>query len=105
VIIEITSENPDSAIRELLSYATFSERVNQVYNEYRSADNQHLFGFMEKEEMIGSIGIEIDQLNCEIKYIAVLPNVRGKGIGSQMIDWVRENFSIQKITAETDNDA
>lgn len=42
---------------------------------------------------------------AEILDIAVKPEFQGKGIGSRLIDYVFSQFSVNKITAETDDDA
>ncbi|WP_375200344.1 GNAT family N-acetyltransferase [Bacillus sp. RS11] len=91
-------------IRKLLSFATSDEKVLQVYEKYILLSNRTLYSFEVEGETVGCIGIEqISLSKCEIKHIAVLVNQRGKGIGSQMINFVANEYT--SIVAETDHEA
>mgnify|MGYP003740132597 CR=1 FL=1 len=105
MIIEINSIIPHPSVRNLLSYATSINKVDNVYDNYIQSSNQQLFGFMKEDNIIGCIGVEINLSRCEIKHIAVSPKVRGNGIGSKMINFLCEKYSFTSIVAETDTDA
>lgn len=106
MIIEIDSMIHQSSIKNLLSYATSIDKVDNVYGRYIQSSNQQLFGFMEEKKIIGIIGIELHTTKiCEIKHIAVSPEVRREGIGSKMIHFLCDNYPLATIFAETDADA
>lgn len=105
MIEEIKSNTPHPEIIELLSYAVSSKKAHLVYNDYIEKGNQRLFGMKKKDRLIACIGIEIQEKHCEIKHIAVSPDDRGQGVGSLMIQWILDHFSIEKVIAETDHEA
>jgi N-acetylglutamate synthase-like GNAT family acetyltransferase len=99
---EINAKTIQSSIRKLLSFAT--SKVEQEYDQYLSSSNRKLYSFEVEGEIVGCIGIEITSTKeCEIKHIAVSSTQRGKGIGSNMINYVSDRYS--SIYAETDSDA
>ncbi|MFD6511145.1 GNAT family N-acetyltransferase [Bacillus sp. NPDC060175] len=72
--------------------------------KYLKLLNRKLYSFELEGEIVGCMGIEINSVKeCEIKHIAVSSFQRGKGIGSTMINYVSNKYSL--IYAETDNDA
>ncbi|MBU7595841.1 GNAT family N-acetyltransferase (plasmid) [Metabacillus halosaccharovorans] len=100
----INSKTIHPSVRELLSFATSDFKVDLEYQMYLKSLNRKLYCFELQEEIIGCIGIEIISFNeCVIKHIAVSSEHRGKGIGSRMIEFLSEEFTL--ITAETDKDA
>lgn len=100
----INSKTIHPSVRELLSFATSDFKVDLEYQMYLKSLNRKLYCFELQEEFIGCIGIEIISFNeCVIKHIAVSSEHRGKGIGSRMIEFLSEEFTL--ITAETDKDA
>lgn len=76
-----------------------------VPNVTLQSSNQQLFGFMDEDNIIGCVGVEINLSLCEIKHIAVSPKERGNGIGSKMINFLCEKYSFTSIVAETDTEA
>ena len=48
---------------------------------------------------------DIDDDTAIINDIAVNSNFRGKGIGSKLVRFIFEQFEVNKIIAETDDDA
>ncbi len=101
---EINTEEIHPSIKNLLSFATKASNVEKEYNNYLKDSNRKLFILELNEEIVGCIGYErIGSEACAIKHIAVSIEQRGKGIGSKMIDFLLDQFSI--IFAETDNDA
>lgn len=64
---------------------------------------RRLHGYDFEDDVIGCIGIEFfGSKHCEIKHIAVSINHRGEGIGSKMISFIKDKYSLSFISAETD---
>ncbi|MEI4770172.1 GNAT family N-acetyltransferase [Psychrobacillus sp. FJAT-51614] len=105
-MIKINTKSIHPDLRQLLSYATSLDKIDQEYEKYVSLNERSLYVLESKGSLIGCIGIEIISSNLiEIKHIAVSSSERGKGRGSQMIDFVCAHFSFCRIQAETDRDA
>lgn len=82
------------------------EKIQNELNQYLEFDSRELLGKLNNDELVGLIGViyESDE-TVELKHIAINPNYRGKGIGSEMISKFIKNKKIVKIKAETDKDA
>jgi hypothetical protein len=81
------------------------ERAAQKAEEYRTRHNWSLYGWIENGEIVGSCGFKVFHTNrVEIMSIAVVENVRKRGIGSAMVNALRDEFLLP-IHAETDDDA
>lgn len=105
-MVEINANLIHPQLRELLSFATKKQKVEQEYQTYTQTVARRLYGYMLDELVIGCIGIELlGQNRCEIKHLAVMPNHRGKGIGSEMIRYIKEVHALTVIFAETDKEA
>ncbi|NGP44961.1 GNAT family N-acetyltransferase [Bacillaceae bacterium SIJ1] len=104
-MIQIIGSKPSASIKELLSYATSSTRVNSAYRSYMSLANHHLFGYEKNAKVVGCIGFVLQSRKCEIKHIAVAPEERGEGIGSKMIEWIALKDDVDVIVAQTDQGA
>ena len=101
---KVSSKTIHSSIRELLSFATTYSKVDYEYEKYLNTSNRELFCLQQYGEIVGCIGIEIVSPNeCVIKHIAVSTKQRGKSFGSQMINFLSQQYRV--ISAETDNDA
>lgn len=101
---EVTDKTIHPSIRELLSFATSVGRVVQEYESYINNPSKMLFKMELEGEIVGCIGIEERPFNeCEITHIAVASLHRGNGIGSKMIEFVSDRYSL--VSAETDADA
>ncbi|QDQ02203.1 GNAT family N-acetyltransferase [Lysinibacillus fusiformis] len=101
---KVNAETIPPSISKLLSLATSQHKVEQEYEKYVTSLNRTLYSFDIAGEMVGCIGIEqISLFACEIKHIAVLAHQRGHGIGSKMIHYISEKYSL--ISAETDHEA
>ncbi|PEG15867.1 GNAT family N-acetyltransferase [Bacillus toyonensis] len=101
---EVNSNTIHPSIRNLLSFATSDFKIEKEYGKYLKLLNRKLYSFELEGEIVGCMGIEINSVKeCEIKHITVSSFQRGKGIGSTMINYVSNKYSL--IYAETDNDA
>lgn len=106
MIVKIDTEYLHPAIATLLSYATSTNKIKHAYDNYIQHANKILFAFMQDDQIIGCIGVEVqNQHALEILHIAVTPEKRSSGIGSTLLKHVIGHFPITTITAETDNDA
>ncbi|WP_102027774.1 GNAT family N-acetyltransferase [Salirhabdus sp. Marseille-P4669] len=105
-MLEIKLNSIPANIKKLLSFATSEKYVEQECELYIQSSARKLYGYEFEDQVVGCIGIEfISPSYCEIKHIAVSPNLRGKGIGSKMIRFIMEEYSLSIMTAETDKDA
>ncbi|MGE7930495.1 GNAT family N-acetyltransferase [Lysinibacillus xylanilyticus] len=103
---EIKSTSIQSNVRELLSFATSEKNVEKEYELYMQSPVRKLYRYDLESEVAGCIGIEfLSPKHCEIKHIAVSLDHRGIGIGSKMISFVLEKYSLSFLFAETDKDA
>ncbi|MGE7945798.1 GNAT family N-acetyltransferase [Lysinibacillus sp. NPDC093688] len=103
---EIKSTTIQPNVRELLSFATSEKNIEKEYELYMQSPVRELYGYDLESEVAGCIGIEfLSPKRCEIKHIAVSPNHRGIGIGSKMICFISEKYSLSFMFAETDKDA
>ncbi|MFJ7978740.1 GNAT family N-acetyltransferase [Lysinibacillus xylanilyticus] len=103
---EIKSTSIQSNVRELLSFATSEKNVEKEYELYMQSPVRKLYRYDLESEVAGCIGIEfLSPKRCEIKHIAVSLDHRGIGIGSKMISFVLEKYSLSFLFAETDKDA
>ncbi|MGM0877974.1 MAG: GNAT family N-acetyltransferase [Bacillota bacterium] len=103
---EIVTKTISKSIKELLSFATSEDKIEQEYRKYIQSQNRKLYAVDFEGEIVGCIGIELISPNkCEIKHISVSPTERGNGIASKMIKYVCEKHSLTFVIAETDKDA
>ncbi|MFJ7972324.1 GNAT family N-acetyltransferase [Psychrobacillus sp. NPDC096389] len=103
---EINMEILPIPIRELLTYATSANKIDEEYKLYQEKENRKLYGYKQVEQFVGCIGVELTMGNtCTIRQIAVSPSERGRGIGERMIDFINDHHSLSIISAETDQDA
>jgi N-acetylglutamate synthase-like GNAT family acetyltransferase len=103
---EIKSGSIQPNVRELLSYATSEKNIEREYKQYIQSPARQLYGYDFENTVVGCIGVEFSSPKCcEIKHIAVSPNHRGEGIGSKMINFIWDQYSLSFMSAETDRDA
>ncbi|MDI2588842.1 GNAT family N-acetyltransferase [Psychrobacillus sp. NEAU-3TGS] len=103
---EINMEVLPTSIRKLLTYVTSESKIDAEYKLYQEKENRKLYGYKQAEQFVGCIGVVFTEDNtCIIKQIGVFPDMRGRGIGERMINFIIENYSLSKIFAETDQDA
>ncbi|WP_307555718.1 GNAT family N-acetyltransferase [Paenibacillus sp. V4I5] len=97
-----------SEVKHLLAECMWpdEERISNELNKYLKDNSRELLGVLFNDELVGLIGI-VYELNdeVELKHIAIKPNYRGKGIGSEMIHEFIKTKKISRIKAETDRNA
>ena len=79
-------------------------KIQMVLDEYKRADC-HLIGCFSIKKLIGVIGVQVCNLTATINYLSVLNEYRNQSIGRQFVQYAIQHFSLQNITAETDNGA
>ena len=107
-ICDVKEKLSDSAILDLLAPSVFNptpERLLSRAEKYQADDTVKVYAYSENGEYKGIVVFKIKDQTAEILDIAVKPEYQGKGIGSRLIDYIFSQFSINKIIAETDDDA
>ena len=84
-------------------YEATIEKARMIILEFCTNNKNDLFGYFESGNLVGIIGIEINE-EIEIKYIGVEESNRNNGIGTKLINFIRE-VTKQHVFAETDDDA
>lgn len=101
-VIHLKTIQPE--VKTLLSYAT--SKVDSEYHLYIECPERVLYGYFIEQKIVGCIGIaKIESKQCELKHIAVSPAYRDKGIGREMVQYIKDHYSLSSICAETDQDA
>ena len=98
----------DSKMLGLLSLSVYNpthERLLNRAKKYKGDINTHIYAYKDVDEYKGIIIFEIVNDSATILDIAVKPEYQQKGIGSKLIDFIFNQFEIDKIIAETDDDA
>ena len=108
-MIDLKPRLSEPSIRELLSYAVgypTETKLDDMCKRYISASNALCMGYKVNGAIVGFIGISLSlPEQAVIEHISVDPDQRGQGIGSAMINELAKQFSLTKLTAETDNNA
>lgn len=107
-IIVVKESLCDKSVYTLLAPSVFnptSERLLSRAEKYQADDKTSVFAYSENGEYKGIIVFKVEEQTAEILDIAVIPEYKGNGIGSRLIDYIFTRFAVNKITAETDDDA
>ncbi len=84
------------------TYETYFEKANLLMED----EHVYVFGSQANGKLNGIIAIKLnDNKNAEIVGIAVDSSYRNQGIGKQLITHIMNNFNIDNLFAETDDDA
>jgi len=76
------------------------KKLQHTIREYEDNENWQLYLWKENDDVLGAIGVEINQgdANVIIQHITVNPSHRKQGIGHKMIDEIRviygENYQV-----------
>ncbi|MBQ8740980.1 MAG: GNAT family N-acetyltransferase [Clostridia bacterium] len=107
-ICDVKENIADSGIFELLAPSVYNptpERLSGRAKKYQANDKAYIYAYSQNGENLGIVVFEIAEQSATILDIAVKPEQQGKGIGSGLIDFIFNQFDINTITAETDDDA
>ena len=102
---EIITE-PD--ILKLLAPSVYNPTEERLLNrakKYQEDENVNIYAYKEDGRYKGIVIFKIINNSATILDIAVKPDYQGQGIGSKLVDFIFNQFKIDSITAETDDDA
>ena len=107
-ITDIKNYLCDKSVYSLLAPSVFDptpERLLSRAEKYQADDKVKAYAYADNGEYKGIIILKIEDNTAEILDIAVKPEYQGKSIGSMLIDYIFSKFEVNKIIAETDDDA
>ena len=82
------------------------EKFNNKVDLFLNDNSVKIFACFEQDKILGVMVVSfMEQKKIEIIGIAVDASVRGKGVGSYIINQVTNNYGLLSVYAETDNDA
>jgi len=109
VLKDIKSNVDDDAIRELIGYSVFPDpdALERAIEGYKSDPTLQLFGYESEDEIVGVIGLSMDDESKKlaIHHLAVKPECRGAGFGRGMILEAIAPLRPNVVVAETDEEA
>ena len=85
-------------------YDPSEDAINTILSEYAANASRTLYGYFFDKKLIGIIGIE-DRGVFEILHFGIHPSYRGKGHGTELMDYIRNTYSGKKIFLTTADDA
>lgn len=69
------------------------KKLQQTIKEYETNPNWHLFLWKEEDDVLGAIGIKIENdINAVIQHISVNPSHRNTGIGQKMVEEINNLY-------------
>ena len=106
---ELTLKNEILQTYEIYKHCMFmptEEKFNNKVDLFLNDNSVKIFVCFEQDKILGVMVVSfIEQKKIEIIGIAVDVSVRGKGVGSYMINQVLNGYDLISVYAETDNDA
>ena len=106
---ELTLKNEILQTYEIYKRCMFmptEEKFNNKVDLFLNDNSVKIFACFEQDKILGVMVVSfIEQKKIEIIGIAVNSSVRGKGIGSYMINQVVNDYGLLSVYAETDNDS
>ena len=108
-LIELTHKNEIFQTYEIYKHCMFmptEEKFNNKVDVFLNDNSVKIFACFEQDKILGVMVVSfIEQKKIEIIGIAVDVSIRGKGVGSYMINQVLNDYDLISVYAETDNDA
>ena len=108
-LIELTHKNDILQTYEIYKHCMFmptKEKFNNKVDLFLNDNSVKIFACLNQGKIIGVMVVSfIEEKKIEIIGIAVNSSVRGKGIGSYMINQVVNDYGLLSVYAETDNDS
>ncbi|WP_349407624.1 GNAT family N-acetyltransferase [Pseudalkalibacillus sp. SCS-8] len=68
------------------------KKLQQTVKQYETEPDHQLFMWKEDEDIIGIIGLKLDDGQAELQHLSVNPSHRHQGIGKKMVDAVRKTL-------------
>ena len=108
-LIELTHKNDILQTYEIYKHCMFmptEEKFDKKIDLFLNDNSVKIFACLNQGKIIGVMVVSfIEEKKIEIIGIAVNSSVRGKGIGSYMINQVVNDYGLLSVYAETDNDS
>lgn len=108
---DIKSKMNNPVVHRIMGYAVFDdspEGISKTMQKYQSNPNLHFYAWIDNKdengETLGICGFEVRNDKVEIHLISVDEQARGRGIGGNMVNALREMYQ-RDIEAETDDSA
>lgn len=100
-------KNLEKIAMGLLSFMPVEKKgvkiLQQTIHEYETNSNWHLFLWKEAEDVLGIIGIRIEEENkLVIQHISVNPSHRNMGIGKKMVNEIKSQYEKEYTIVATD---
>jgi len=98
----------NSVISELLAPSVYNPTKERLLNrakKYFEDKNIYIYAFKQNDFYRGIVVFKIENNSAQILDIAIKPEYQRKGIGTKILDFIVSEFKIDKIIAETDDDA
>lgn len=95
-------------ILQLLAQSVYNPTEERLLNrakKYQEDESTNIYAYKHNGEYNGIVIFKIANNSAAILDIAVKLEYQGQGIGSILIDFIFDQFEVDNITAETDDDA
>jgi inorganic pyrophosphatase len=79
------------------------ENVKNILSEYKKDGEKTLYGYYLDKKLVGIIGIKNMVNKIEILHFGIHPEYRGKNIGTELMDYIKDKNKLMELT--TDDDA
>jgi GNAT superfamily N-acetyltransferase len=98
---------PTPATEELLTRAMFPDpvRIARALAAYRVEANRHIFAWQAGGRMVSAAGLRVEEDAAEVLHIGTRPDMEGQGYGRALLHAVLIRLQLNRMTAETDDDA
>ncbi|MDY0396526.1 GNAT family N-acetyltransferase [Virgibacillus halophilus] len=81
----------------------YKKNCRKRSKKYESDEKWHLHLWKEDDDILGAIGIRIEnELNVIIQHISVNPSHRGLGIGKKMVQAIQQQYQNKYAVCPTD---
>ncbi|MED3571793.1 GNAT family N-acetyltransferase [Cytobacillus praedii] len=81
------------------------KKLQQTMKQYESEENLQLFLWKAGEDIIGLMGVLMNDDSAKIQHISVNPSHRQQGIGKSMVKALHELFPDKKIIANENTES
>ncbi|WP_102274695.1 GNAT family N-acetyltransferase [Cytobacillus massiliigabonensis] len=81
------------------------KKLQQTMKQYESEENLQLFLWKAGEDIIGLMGVLMNEDSAKIQHISVNPSHRQQGIGKSMVKALHEQFPDKKIIANENTES
>ena len=108
LISDIKGNVNNSVISELLAPSVYNPTKERLLNrakKYSEGENIYIYSFNQNDFYRGIVVFKLENNSAQILDIAIKPEYQKKGIGTKLLDFIVNEFEIDKIIAETDDDA